>query len=412
MNQHFYKVYRDIHKIFYKILKYNYDIRVIEHNIEEKKRHIAMINFSQLTRHDIVSSFMTKSKLYELIVKYKNRDTENQTEKLENYAFYFFHKNFSASSKEARVLLRLLLISFYFLERKKESSTKNNEMVIYWIPLRIKRDFNFDYPREKKILNIEASKRNFRAFCTSGLNFTRRNTKSNDKNKDVSIVTRVEEIEKLLIHELIHNIKLDKRDILSGEMYSHFNKIKKNNYYGSKIMLIEIFTEWASTLYFVVFFIFFKKNSAQHKDLWLETRAEKEFGLAEFTRLFQNVYKDEVKFSLDTVFHLIGLNGYKDIQTFNKEKYFYGQYPFFEYYFMKTMAMMHCAYREDLRVYEDILNLCESDFPLGPKTKWDPAVKTATDQASVTEKIEKYYAALKSESHKKKNYRFLKNKIV
>jgi hypothetical protein len=437
MNHHFYKVYQDITLLFYEILNREYDIQVIGLDEDEKQRHISVIDFLELVKHNVVSNFLSKCKLYELIIRSNDSRYISSAAPcaLEKFSFYFFHKNFSSSSREASILQRLLLISLYFMKRKKGGSTRNNDMVIYWIPTRIKRDFNFKYPIEKKILNIETSKTNFGAFSTSGLNFTLKkdtndsqyissnapcaldsqyissnargvldslNNKSN--NKDVSIITRLEEVEKLLIHELIHNIKLDKRDIINREMYSRFNQMKKKNYFGSEIMLVEVFTEWACTLYFLVFFIFFENNFWRNRNLNLNflgaPHKKDNLGFAEFRQRFKRLHEQEVKYSIDTVFFLLDLNGYRDVKTFNKEKYFYGRYPFYEYYYMKTMAMLHCRYSEDLKVYKDIINLCETDFPVGKVSE------------TLAGKFENYYKFLRTQSHKKINYRFLKNKFV
>ena len=77
------------------------------------------------------------------------------------------------------------------------------DTVIIWIPINKGRDFNENSINSYTLSN---SRDKFEAFTASGLTFS---GSINNNNERYTIITRYEEIEKLLIHELAHNYGID-----------------------------------------------------------------------------------------------------------------------------------------------------------------------------------------------------------
>lgn len=121
---------------------------------------------------------------------------------------FFFKNNFD-------LICRLLTITHYFINTCK--SKKINNSLIIWIPIQTKRDFKYKTISDS---HLEKCNNDFKAFTTSGLTIDYGEYK-------VCIVTRMEEIQKLLIHELIHNVDIDMRKHkMIKHYYRAFKKVK------------------------------------------------------------------------------------------------------------------------------------------------------------------------------------------
>lgn len=345
---HFYNEFLKLHNIHRKYLSLSYQSSPVTRNIELHHKNIEMVN------NKLVKDYVNNADLYKIIFGKNN---------LRNLHFYFCVKKNEAVN--VSLLNRLIFIALYFYERSKK------RINIYWIPINIKRVYKY-----KSIYDIKESQERFSAFSTSGVNLG-----------NTSVVTRIEEVEKLLIHELIHNIKLDMRDKIPSQIYNKYT-VDKSVFFNcsldnSPILLIEIFTEWSCTMYYIMFYIFFLIQSL---DFQIEIPISKD----KFNALFDILYQTQKKYSYKTILKILHLNQYNSIKSFNKTKIFYGDYPFYEYYYLKFMAMYHLDYTENIHIYNDILKLLQLNLP-------------------VSRNAEKYFGKIKKKLMKKKmiNFKFI-----
>lgn len=232
-------------------------------------------------------------------------------------------------------LFKIALSLAIFFEIKKQ-------IIIIWIPTNLNRDFADNYIDEK---TLNKSYNNFGAFTTSGLTF-------HDNSNVISIVTRNEEIEKLLIHELCHAFNLDG----SGNSSSHKNIIKKYNLikppknYVYDYCIHETYAELLSSYLFLTF-----------KDINLPNE--------EFKHILYQQILTEILYSFNIIANLIVLNG-KNYDSFITSPSFNGEMCFYEYYYLK--ALMYNDYllklyksNEFYALYDEILkNMQIRDIPL------------------------------------------------
>ena len=83
---------------------------------------------------------------------------------------------------------------------KYVNNINNQTRYVIWIPIDSNRDYEFNTIDKEKLKHCEHE---YKAFTVSGV------THSIHPNPRITVITRYEEIEKLLIHELIHNLHLD-----------------------------------------------------------------------------------------------------------------------------------------------------------------------------------------------------------
>jgi hypothetical protein len=350
----FYKEYIKLYKLLKKYQNMSY--RLVRHN-KNMSTHLANV---QHIDHPIVAAYVRNSLLYTAEFSHAFLGSCRPY-------FYVYLSATATISDIDDILARLIFILLYFFERAKKMIT------VYWVPVSIARVFRY-----RDIEQIALSQQHFEAFTTSGVNFG-----------DISVITRIEEAEKLLIHELIHNIRADMSSQIHTDWYKEYEQTKKNvggiggkmclkkprNYSPSPVLLIEIFTEWSCTLYYIVFFIF------------LDVRSVAPLLEREFDQMFEQLCNAQKKYSVDTVMRIMHLNGYRSVRDFNKWKFFFGEYPFFEYYYMKCMAMLYLQYSEDVGIYRKIISLCKRDFVPNPFA-------------------ERYYTRLRSKFKKYKDINF------
>ena len=121
---------------------------------------------------------------------------------------------------------------------------------IVWIPINKKRNFKYDKISKT---NIKKTQDNFEAFVASGVTF--------GLNPRITIVTRYEEVEKLLIHELIHNYNLDGSGFHDNNhsLIKKYSKIKNSHTmsniknYDYPYSLYESYTELLSSYLSMIF---------------------------------------------------------------------------------------------------------------------------------------------------------------
>jgi hypothetical protein len=189
-------------------------------------------------------------------------------------------------------------------------------IIIIWIPVNKARDWDLGIINEK---NLELSIANFNAFTASGVTY--------GQNPRITIVSRYEEIAKLLLHELIHNFNLDGSAFHehNHSIINHYKKIKNPstessiNNYDYQYSIYESYTELLSSYLSMIF-----RNININSKTDLIKRYETEILM-------------EILYSYNTISNLINLNEYKSYEDFEKEKKFKGDICVYEYYYLKGL---------------------------------------------------------------------------
>jgi hypothetical protein len=226
------------------------------------------------------------------------------------------------------------------------------QIIIIWIPTNINRDFAFDTITNN---TLRQSYNSFGAFTTSGVTF-------HDKNTVISIITRCEEIEKLLIHELCHAFNLDG----SHGFDNHKNIIKKYetlkppNNYKYDYCIYETYAELLASYFYLTY-----KDILNFPKLGCIDRREDVMDLTdtEFQTIMYQQILVEILYSFNIIANLIALNE-KTYETFIREPSFAGDMCFYEYYYLK--ALMYCDYELEMyhggrgdfaNLYKNIMNV-------------------------------------------------------
>lgn len=185
---------------------------------------------------------------------------------------------------------------------------------IIWIPINKKRDFKYNKISKT---NLKKTNEKFEAFVASGVTF--------GSKPRITIITRYEEVEKLLIHELIHNYNIDGsqyHDQLSNVLDEY--KITKNNNnslnknYHYEFSIYESYTELLSTYFYLLF-----ENIRTNQVLNLN-------------KLIGQIVI-ELIYSYNTISNLIDINGYDNYKDFRTQIFFSGEICKYEYYYIKGL---------------------------------------------------------------------------
>lgn len=220
------------------------------------------------------------------------------------------------------------------------------ETIIIWIPIESGRYF------EDEIITkdtLKKSTNNFKAFTASGLTF------GDIESERYTLITRYEEVDKLLIHELFHNFGIDG----SLEKTEKFNKLNdkyktiKNgfenngiNNFDYKYSIYESYAELSSSYFNLIF-----KNLHEEKM---------------YENLIANIVV-ELLYSYNTIYNLAMINGYINYKEFIDKKVFEGDICFFEYYYLKGLMYNNYEYQinDDIYdLYKDVVELSNKNDPL------------------------------------------------
>jgi hypothetical protein len=252
-----------------------------------------------------------------------------------NIIFYYVNKN-NNFEKDKQIINRLF----------KETITlhiysgvgSDHDVVVVWIP--IDRCRNYKY---SDITAINKSTSNFEAFTASGLTY--------NKKPRITVITRYEEIDKLLFHELIHNYYLD------GSKYHReiknviltYEKSKNDDNYNYEYSLYESYTELYSSYLNIIFKI-------------LTTSDDK-------SKIYAYILI-ELIYSYNVISNLILLNQYKSYDDFKKSKSFKGDICFYEYYYLKALMYNNYIFKDcdslvnTIENYKSIINMKTDDILL------------------------------------------------
>ena len=237
---------------------------------------------------------------------------------------------YESNNKSDIIAIELFKISFSLLKFKKIQQ----QMTIIWISIPTKRNFNFNSINNE---TLKQSENKFEAFTASGI------TTHNDSNI-ITIITRFEEIYKLLIHELCHAFNFDGSNNYKYHktIIQKYNNVKSKNNYNYDYCIYESYSELLSSYIFLLF------KNIHHNEY-------------EFKK---NMYVNiiiEIIYSFNIIANLIILNG-KTFNEFVKNPSFLGDLCFYEYYYLKSLMYNHlnivlCNTNDDfINLYQTIIN--------------------------------------------------------
>jgi len=322
-----------------------YNIFLKLHNLFNSKSNLNDFTIKSSSDIEILSFLKQSYHSNNLLLQFINNNKLYLLQNINhNIQIFFLNKN----NKIIKYLTYIYLITLLL---KKLHNISHNILII-WIPIHINRDFNFDIINKS---NLNISNNNFTAFVASG--FTTSFTHNNIPKK-LSVITRFEEIHKLLIHELIHNFCLDGSCHHSEQSnnISTYNSIKNPKNYNYEFSIYESYTELLSSYYQIIFFIlFFKSNNSNFNN--------KKF----ITNLISKFIIKELLYSYNLISNLIKLNNYSSISQFIQNPVFIGDICFYEYYFIKALLYNNFTLSNSdfISIYTEIINIPKSD-PLLP----------------------------------------------
>lgn len=313
----------------------NRNYTIIDKKSKKFNEIITIVSESYLSKYDIINQELLK---IHNIIKFK----------YENIVFYYLNQTTD--------IFDIKLINYMFnqtITLAKYYNIKNN-IIIIWLPIDINRDFIFDSINKD---NLTHSTLNYNAFTASGVTF--------GTEPRYTIITRYEEVSKLLLHELIHNFNIDGHpQNLQNSHQSHYidkiNKIIKtystikNNKYNSEtnydyeFSIYESYTELLSSYLNIIFLTIDLETS----DLII-LELEKKITI-------------ELLYSYNTIANLIHINNYKSYDEFYKKEVFVGNICIFEYYYLK--GLMYNNYElnyydnaDMLKIYSNIISMNRYD---------------------------------------------------
>lgn len=287
-------IYDELKKIWDKIDTIDINYNII--NIKNKKFNeiIGILNNNFLSNNTNIKKIILNAKFIHCL-------------SYSNIYFYWLdngvEKNYLLGLNMFKISLSLNLYKF------------NNEdkilRYIIWIPINKCRDFSYDKINK---INLNESQKNFKAFVASGVTF--------GLDPKITIITRYEEVEKLLIHELIHNYNMDGsrfHDQMNKILLSYKN-IKNTENYHYEYSIYESYTEMLSTYFYLLFINI--QSGLERKEL--ENKLSGQILL-------------ELLYSYNLICNLIKLNGYVDYNDFRLKMAFSGEICKYEYYYIKGL---------------------------------------------------------------------------
>jgi hypothetical protein len=261
--------------------------------------------------------------------------------KYSNFSYYYIQLDNISPEKDLAIFKNLFIEALTLINHYKKN-TKN--IVVIWIPVRRNRDFNFSIINKE---NINTSVNNFNAFTASGVTF--------NHNPRISILTRYEEINKLMYHELIHNFGIDGStyhdELKKDGILENYIKIKTNNSYNYEYSLYESYTELISS-YLNIIFITLRQNITDEK----------------LKYILKAKIIIEIIYSYNTISNIIKLNNFTDYEEFKKNKSFCGNICFYEYYFLKALMYNNLILEKPVskndfsRYYSKIIKINDDDL--------------------------------------------------
>lgn len=269
--------------------------------------------------------------------------------KLEYGNTFLFWISFDDEKDNSQYAFKMFKIFLCLQNFYKPSKDEYKNRIVVWFPIDSKRDFYFDKINEDTLLY---TKKKFGAFVASGLTTINNNFFYPIRNLSrITIITRYEEIEKLLIHELIHNFNMDGNEYLTdlNSIITKYNSIKPNNNYTYDFSIFESYVELSSTYFYLIF-----KNINED----VENVKDK---------LFSQIVI-EIIYSYNIIANLIKLNEYDNYEKFKETIKFKGEIPFYEYYYVKALMYNNYIFKlgyklkNFINIYENIIYLIKKNI--------------------------------------------------
>lgn len=238
-----------------------------------------------------------------------------------NIAFYWFSNSglIDKSNQDYLIGLEMMKTTICLNNYRYPNGLDKIKRIIVWVPINKERNFIYNTINQT---NLKKTEDNFEAFVASGVTY--------GINPRITIITRYEEVQKLLIHELIHNFYIDgsnyhnelndiisKYRIIKNDMPN--STINKKNY-DYEYSIYESYTELLSTYFYLIF----KNLSNNVGELDIEEKI-----------LGQIII--ELLYSYNLICNLAKINGYQSYDEFMKNMIFEGTICTYEYYFLKGL---------------------------------------------------------------------------
>lgn len=341
----------DLKKINIKLIKSNikklikvYDkLKKIYNEIEQNKITYDIIDDKNNKYDEIItiinSNFLADNpRIKEIITNHKYIHSMHYS----NIYFYWISEYGEKKLNDRNYLICLDMFKISLsLNLYKFGNDDTIQRYIIWIPINKKRDFSYNKISK---LNLTKSQEDFTAFVASGVTF--------GSDPKITIITRYEEIEKLLIHELIHNFNLDGSGFHNqlNTVLFRYDKIKNKGNYHYDYSIYESYTELLSTY----FYLLFKNIKLEYDE---DTLKEKLIGQI----LLELIY------SYNIIANLINLNNYLNYDDFKKKKIFIGDICKYEYYYIKALMYNNFILKfgvnlEDYEyIYNDLIKMIEKN---------------------------------------------------
>jgi len=320
--------YRDIKKFYLEFINLKLQVIDIPKDSDLYKKTLSIIKNSYLSSFNYINTKL-KDIISLKLIKYSN------------FSYYYIQLDNLSIDNDIFIFKNLFLQALTLINHYNKT-TQN--IIVIWIPVRKDRDFNYSLINKE---NINSSVNNFNAFTASGVTF--------GHNPRISILTRYEEINKLMYHELIHNFGIDGSnyhdELKKDGILEKYIKIKTKNSYNYEYSLYESYTELISS-YLNIIFITIKQNITDDSLKYIL-----------MTKIII-----EILYSYNTISNIIKLNNFTDYEEFKKNKSFCGDICFYEYYFLKALLYNNLvlekpANKNDFsRYYSKIIKINDDDL--------------------------------------------------
>lgn len=305
----------DINNIFTnkEVNKYIIELKDKIINISFNKKHILKINdINNIKLYNILYNLLNNNCNFidKIILDDINKYKYTKIFYYEN--IYFIYTSYNKLTKlEINDIYKYIYI-IYSLKK----IVNNNKLIFISV---WSTNFKKEFPEKNKILNSYN--------CNSGATFTF------GRGNGVILIWRKEELQKVLIHELIHALKID-INIYNNELYNiNFLNIKnlKNN-----INIFESYTELLATILNIIYYSIF--NNVNNNKIY-------------------KLYDLELKHSLIKASQILKFNNFNNINdVLTSDKEFTQDTSVFSYYIIKMILFYNIKYFINL-----IKNKCFED---------------------------------------------------
>ena len=325
-------LYKKIKQIW-DTLEINIDLIELDKSSTEYKKIYNLLNGCILNEYKTFNNFIKNAVN---IIKFR----------YENITYYYNYINIKTYQSDIPLIRKMIK---EIITLQKYFDCKHNVTVL-WIPINTCRDY------KDNLINSDKLKRandKFKAFTASGLTF--------DFNKSrCTIVSRYEEVEKLLFHELVHNFYIDGSNYHNNlhHILDKYEKIKKNKSNNENFHYIysiyESYTELMSSYLNIIFYNIINNPTINDKDIIIKIESQ---------------IIIELLYSYNTISNLIKLNNYNSWIEFKSNNYFFmGNICFYEYYLIKGLLYNHFKFnivntiKDFKNLYDEIITIIQKNI--------------------------------------------------